>query len=475
MPLLRLLFVYGVPFAVMVAWVWVPPARAATPIAAPPALRPVPAQPAAAADRSPVIVSESPNRLFLQGDDGQKLWRQIVSAVSAERPLVRIQSPDFSASPPGDGFIETSWTPQASAQDGERLLSRAIVEVTPDEGGIWVDTAIEGKALTVVDAQPLRQQAPASFAATVADALQEPWSEVQTVAMWWPEQVSSQDRVAQLPPTSVPATSPQWGDPIVTMPPAYAANSPFGLSLTPRPPVSRFFHKLVDDYRYFYSCESLVCVTGAVGAAALMANTGFDTTMENAWQTGVAPTSVGTFFTNCKPLGEGKYAVPIFGVAALTGVLLEGRPSGDIVGEWGSRSLRMFAVGGPPVLFLQYATGAPRPSENLPTGSEWLPFHHNGHGASGHAFVGAIPFIAAADMVENPFAKGALYVCSTFTGFSRMTTESHYPSQVFLGWYLAFASSMAVNRTEVEYAGMSVRAVPLPLANTTGIGVEGRW
>ena len=56
-----------------------------------------------------------------------------------------------------------------------------------------------------------------------------------------------------------------------------------------------------------------------------------------------------------------------------------------------------------------------------------------------------------------------------------MTTESHYPSQVFLGWYLAFASSMAVNRTEIKYAGMNVRAVPLPLANTAGMGFEGRW
>ncbi len=78
-------------------------------------------------------------------------------------------------------------------------------------------------------------------------------------------------------------------------------------------------------------------------------------------------------------------------------------------------------------------------------------------------------------MVENPWAKGGLYVCSTFCGLSRMDANAHYPSQVFLGWSLAFASSMAVNGTELEYRGMTVKAVPLPIANGTGVAMEARW
>lgn len=308
------------------------------------------------------------------------------------------------------------------------------------------------------------RQAPVQHVAWLSDAGRKPGSSPIELAQF----------VASAQPTTNGMTPFPGSDGIVNMPPAYPNTwAPF--SVPTHPAMSRFAKKVVDDYRFFYSCESLVCVGGAVGAAALMANTGFDTTMENAWQQSVAPTNLGTFFVNCKPMGEGKYAVPVFAAAALTGTLLEGRPTGDILGEWGSRSLRMFAVGGPPVIFLQYATGAPRPSENLPSGSEWLPFHHNGHGASGHAFVGAIPFIAAADMVENPFAKGALYVCSTFTGFSRMTTESHYPSQVFLGWYLAFASSLAVDKTEMTFAGMNIHAVPMAMNNGSGIALEGRW
>ena len=56
-----------------------------------------------------------------------------------------------------------------------------------------------------------------------------------------------------------------------------------------------------------------------------------------------------------------------------------------------------------------------------------------------------------------------------------MTTDSHYPSQVFLGWYLAWASSMAVNRTEIRFSGMEVSVVPLPTADMGGLAVEARW
>ena len=82
---------------------------------------------------------------------------------------------------------------------------------------------------------------------------------------------------------------------------------------------------------------------------------------------------------------------------------------------------------------------------------------------AGQHFMGAVPFLAAATMVEAPVAKGPLYVCSTFVGLSRMTDNAHYPSQSFLGWYLAFASAMAVNDTEMHFVGMQVNVMPIPL------------
>jgi membrane-associated phospholipid phosphatase len=239
------------------------------------------------------------------------------------------------------------------------------------------------------------------------------------------------------------------------------------------PWLSRAGHLLLEDQRGFYSCESVTGIAAAFGAGALMANTGFDTTVQNAWQRSVTPSDLGTFFSGCKDIGEGRYALAVFGTAAATGVALDGLPVADVVGDWGERSLRIFVVGAAPLYVLQIATGASRPEESS-AGSQWK-FFQDSNGVSGHAFVGAIPFLAAAGMVESPLAKGSLYVCSTFVGFSRVTDDAHYPSQVFLGWYLAFASAMAVNRTDLHFAGMEVEVVPIVMGDAQGLGLVAAW
>jgi len=290
--------------------------------------------------------------------------------------------------------------------------------------------------------------------------VEQPWSGTRDVT---PILAARLAPVAE-PILALPATDPPAIDRAASQEPPWARSS--------FPRASRAGYKVLEDYRNFYSCESLTGLAAAFGAGALMANTGFDTTMQTAWMNSVKPTDLGTFFLGCKDIGEGRYALPVFGAAAVTGLVLEGNPTGDILGEWGSRSLRMFVVGAPPLYVLQLATGASRPVDGY--GSQWHMFNDN-NGVSGHAFIGAIPFLAAADMVENPWAKGGLWVCSTFVGLSRMTDNAHYPSQVFLGWYLAVASSVAVSRTETHFAGMEVRIVPLPIADLGGMAMEARW
>jgi len=409
--------------------------------------------------------------MFLPGDNGTKLWRQTLATVSADWPIVRTVEPDFRATPPREGLIESAWLePQNSIPAARGLPTtdkawpprrqRVVVRVVPAVNGAWIDAIVETQSI----ADAYATSAPGSVELTGG----------------WPTVSSGGDRTNITTTLAARmATAPGGAaEPIYSLPALEeaglsggAAEPPWAHSQHPR--LARAGYKVLEDYRNFYSCESLTCITAAFGAGALMANTGFDTTMQNAWQQGVTPTDVGTFFSDCKPIGEGKYALPIFGAAALTGVVLEGQPAGDIVGEWGSRSLRIFVVGAPPVYVLQMATGASRPGESS-AGSDWH-FWNDNNGVSGHAFVGAIPFLAAAEMVENPLAKGTLYVCSTFVGFSRMTDNAHYPSQVFLGWYLAWASSMAVNRTETHFAGMEVRVVPLPMADLGGLAVETKW
>ena len=409
------------------------------------------AEPAPQTEEPPA--AEVPGGMFLPSPDGMALWRQTLATISADWPVVRAVEPDFTAVPPRPGVIESAWVePPGGAQPAwPPKRQRVVVRVVPAVGGAWVDAAVQTESLAAGSSpeggiqladgwhSPLR---PDSFTVELAARL-----------------APSSDPVYSLPP-------PETQELLVPR----QAELPWSKSRFPR--LSRAGHKVWQDYRNFYDCESLVCLTAAFGAGALMANTGFDDTMQEAWLRGVEPTGLGTFFTGCKDIGEGRYALSIFGVAAATGLVFEGNPVGDVLGEWGSRSLRIFVVGAPPLYVGQWATGASRPAEN--DGSKWHFFNDN-NGVSGHAFVGAIPFLAAADMVESPLLKGTLYVCSTFVGFSRMTTDSHYPSQVFLGWYLAWASARAVDATEVHFAGMEVQVVPLPIGDLGGVGVTTAW
>jgi hypothetical protein len=400
--------------------------------------------------------------LFLAGHNGDRLWNKTLATVRAEWPIVRAEPPDFLSTPPRPGLIESAWVEPSAAAAGAPpwppKRQRVVVRVVPAADGAWIDAAVQTQSL-------------ADPEATGGLSLAGGW-QTDTAA-------ASQDITVKLAAQMAPVESPAFSLPM-------PAAEPFAGQPLPLPPVderpwagsrlpraSRAWHQIARDYRNFYSCESLTCITAAFGAGALMANTGFDQTMQDAWITGVEPTSLGTFFSDCKDIGEGRYSLPIFGAAYATGLVFENSPVGDAVGEWGGRSLRMFVVGAPPLYALQWATGASRPSDTAGS-SYWAPFHDN-NGVSGHAFVGAIPFLAAADMVESPLLKGTLYVCSTFVGFSRMTDEAHYPSQVFLGWYLAWASSRAVSQTEMQFAGMEVRVVPLPMADQGGLAVETRW
>jgi hypothetical protein len=403
-----------------------------------------------------------PGSVFLPERDGDRLWRRTLATVQADWPVVRADPPDFFGSPPRPGVIESAWVePRAvhgSSAPWPPRRQRVVVRVVPAPDGAWIDAFVQTQALGGDEAVG-RTVLTGGWQSTAT-------TESQDITIKLAAQMVPLDRPADgWPP---PAATPARVQPL-PLPPV--DERPWAGSSYPR--ASRAWHQVARDYGNFYSCESLTCLAGAFGAGAIMANTGFDQTMQNAWQTGVEPTSLGVFFSDCKDIGEGRYSLPIFGAAYATGLVFENAPVADVVGEWGGRSLRMFVVGAPPLYALQWATGGSRPNDSQGS-SYWAPFQDN-NGVSGHAFVGAIPFMAAADMVESPLLKGTLYVCSTFVGFSRMTDGDHYASQIFLGWYLALASSRAVSQTEMQFGGMQVRVVPLPIADQGGLALEARW
>jgi hypothetical protein len=239
--------------------------------------------------------------VHLPSSNGADLWRRTLASVAADWPIARAVEPDFASG--REGVIESAWVEPS----GNALTSwppqrqRAVVRVAPAVGGVWVTAVVQTQALS-------GQAAGGGGIELVGDWQTEPQTEdvsLRLAAQLVPV-ADSADSIYSLPPL-------ERQEILAPSPPEL----PWTRSTSPR--LSRAGHKVWNDYRNFYDCNGLVCLSAAFGAGALMANTGFDQTMQNAWQTGVEPTGLGTFFSGCKDMGEGRYALPIFGAAAAFG------------------------------------------------------------------------------------------------------------------------------------------------------------
>ena len=121
------------------------------------------------------------------------------------------------------------------------------------------------------------------------------------------------------------------------------------------------------------------------------------------------------------------------------------------------------------MLAMQMLTGASRPGET-DDGSTWKPFQDN-NGVSGHSFIGAVPFLCAAKMTDDPLWKAAFYAGSTLAGLSRINDDRHYTSQVFLGWWMAYLAATAVDQTQSG----NWAVYPWPTADGMGVEVDYCW
>jgi hypothetical protein len=205
---------------------------------------------------------------------------------------------------------------------------------------------------------------------------------------------------------------------------------------------------VVNDYQQFYSPDGMIWLAGGLGVAAVMANTGFDEHfVRDAYLENIVLAPSDELYEQLhepKFLGEGYYTIPVFAIAALAGPISDA-PVVTRAAEWGQRSLRSIVVGAPPLFALQWLTGGSRPTESAES-SEWQPFHDN-NGVSGHAAMGAIPFISAAKLTDRIWLKSGLYAASTLPGLSRINDDAHYFSQAMLGWWIAYLAESAVDRS----------------------------
>lgn len=228
---------------------------------------------------------------------------------------------------------------------------------------------------------------------------------------------------------------------------------------------------ILNDHLHFYAPDSLFVVGSGLAVGGLLANTSLDSDIQRHLQSSLRSANTDDWLEALhanKELGNGIYTLPVFAGAWIVGNALEETRAGQISGRWGERSLRGFLVGAPPLLALQFTTGASRPGETVHS-SEWKPFQDN-NGISGHAFMGSLPFITAAKMTDSAGLKAIFYSASTLAPLSRAGENAHYPSQVALGWWMAYIAASAVDATDDP--GSHWRLIPTTVGNGSGLAVE---
>jgi hypothetical protein len=229
------------------------------------------------------------------------------------------------------------------------------------------------------------------------------------------------------------------------------------------------------DISNFNNHDSLGNLFVALGGAAVLANTSLDKDFRNWFQRNIKQPNMtnnglNDFNAFAKEFGE----LPIIFGFALSAAGYKFFPyicprygnHQSVIGKYATMVSRGYLVGAPANLLGQFFIGAGRPNNNS---SFWLKGKYNG--VSGHAFVGAVPFITAAQMTDNLWLKFIFYTCSTFTAASRIYEDSHYLSQVLLGWYIAYLAVRAISKTEGKKLSRGLTIFPIIEKEKAGVGV----
>jgi membrane-associated phospholipid phosphatase len=230
------------------------------------------------------------------------------------------------------------------------------------------------------------------------------------------------------------------------------------------------------DYRNFYSQDRLIRMGVAFSLGGIAANTNLDMYLRNWYQRHGASNEPNALPGNpetddslfAKTFGDVKYMVPI----ALLAASVNSISTNTALGNWGANASRAYIVGWPAVWGTQSITGGSRPNET-PEGSAWRPFNDN-NGVSGHAFMGAVPFMTIAAMnPDNAWVRYPAYLASAAAGWSRLNDDQHFTSQVVLGWYMAWEAVDAVMDTNRQKKRFTV--APMLGINGYGIIASASW
>lgn len=221
--------------------------------------------------------------------------------------------------------------------------------------------------------------------------------------------------------------------------------------------VENVFNDITSDLGFYFERDNLLALGGVLAAAGIISNTSLDSSIRHFWQDVIRTKTVNGFLKFPCEAGDFRYRPYYKGSILLGGLFFdESKPDSPftILYNWGYRSLRTLYLAGAQKELFTWVVGNGRPKHRS---SRWHPCkgglkkedkNNSGVGVSAHAFNGAIPFLTAAMMIEEPIVKYGLYVFSTLPGLARVNDDHHYFSQVFLGWSLSFLSAKAIDKTE---------------------------
>lgn len=183
------------------------------------------------------------------------------------------------------------------------------------------------------------------------------------------------------------------------------------------------YEDIILDYEHFYSKKTFDNSLFWLTAGVLLSSIDIDYTLSHWYQDNVRSEKSDRWSGEFKHYGNGEKTLPILAGSALLGYGLQrwGVDGEGYIYDWSSKSLRSIFVGTPVLLLSQKTSNV-----------------------SGHAFMGAIPFITAAQMTDDIIFKTSFYLGSTLCAWSRVNDDEHYLSQSLLGWSLAYVSTLAV-------------------------------
>ncbi|MFO7652865.1 MAG: phosphatase PAP2 family protein [Candidatus Krumholzibacteriia bacterium] len=183
-------------------------------------------------------------------------------------------------------------------------------------------------------------------------------------------------------------------------------------------------------WRRMYSRRSFLRLGGALAGAGALAYSGLDEDLET-WHARRRGPGSDVVARAAKLQGE-----RFWFLAWATATALDAGWRSSAFTRWGRKNFEAMLVGLPTLWTLQYGLGSARP-DHEGASPRWTPLEGH-YAASGHTFMAAVPWLNLARRLGHPSARATAGVLSTVTGWSRLNDRSHYPSQVLLGWMVAW-------------------------------------